>query len=122
MQINHSVKLFLILACLPPLSKFLSWFTPYPPFFSCIVILYVLTILYSRIKCKTTDSKTVIQRSIVPMIIFIALDMFNYSLRWFPAFNNPSTNIINNFINSLIGWFVIGILTYAPIVSSQNSC
>jgi hypothetical protein len=122
MKLNRSVKLFLTLACLPPLSKFLSWFTPYPPLFACIMILYILTVAYLRMRCKKIDMKSVVLKGMIPIIIFVALDLFNYSLRWFPYFNNQSTMIINNYINSLLGWFVISLLTYAPIMSSQSAC
>jgi len=122
MKINNSIKLFLVLACLPPLSKFLSWFTPYHPFFSCIFILYILTILYSRMKCKNTEIKSITIKSLVPLLLFIALNVFNYSIHWFPSLNTQTTNIINNYINSLVGWFVISLLTYAPMVSMQTTC
>ncbi len=121
MSFKENIKQYILLACLPPLAKLLSYFIPIP-YFGCIVLLYLMTIFYARYKCKTIDMKTLSNKTLSTLLVFIILDLFNYVLVWIPILNFPPLSTINDIINSIIGWFVIALFTYVPLFSLKFNC
>lgn len=111
-----------ILPSLPLIASVFSiLFSPLPGFriiptdFKALVILYVFTLIYAKVRCSRIPFKTYFTKSLIPLSLFIGLTVFSFISAFI---KNPYIIGIGVLATNMFVWLGLGFLFYKPVFNA----